>query len=132
MSCYRGGTESKFKKAAPSHSTKKNTVQVSNHHSSSLYSPPDSNSYFDQRTFNNFELSSRHSDIGSRQDRRQSIESVAKKKQTGLKDKEKDIFRMRSENELPHLPDVVGLEGTSKFESPVLLPASQPSQTRSW
>ena len=84
---------------------------MSNHHSSSLYSTSDANSYYDQRTFNNYDIGSRHNDVGIRQERRQSIESVAKKKQTGAKEKEKDNFRMRSDNELPHLPDVVGLEG---------------------
>ena len=92
---------------------------MSNHHNTSLYPSSDSNSYFDQRTFNNYELSSRHSDISSRQDRRQS-ESMTKKKQTAFKEKEKDVFRMRSENELPHLPDVVGFEGTFKLQYAVL------------
>lgn len=75
------------------------------------------NTYYDQRTFSNFDISGRHSEIGSWQDTRPSLESSSKKK----RDKDKDVFRdrLRSENELPHLPDLHGIEGNGNEYIPL-------------
>ena len=97
---FRIVNDSKVKKTPPSYS-KKTAGPPPNHHSSSLY--PASDSYFDQRTSSNFDLSSRHSE-------RAPLESNYKKKKD--KDKEKEKERpARGENEFPHLPDVPGAEG---------------------
>ena len=96
----RIGNDSKVKKTPPSYA-KKTGGPPPNHHSGSLY--PTSDSYYDQRTSSNFDLSSRHSD-------RAPLETNYKKKRD--KDKEKDKERLaRGENEFPHLPDVPGAEG---------------------
>lgn len=96
---FRIGNDSKVKKTPPSY-TKKTGGPPPNHHSGSLY--PTSDSYYDQRTSSNFDLSSRHSDRGP-------LETNYKKKRD--KDKEKDKERLaRGENEFPHLPDVPGAE----------------------
>lgn len=94
--------------------TKKSTG--SSQHSSH-YLNSDMNSYGDSRTYSNYDVSGRHSDIGSWQDSRPSLESSSKKK------RDKDtVFRdrLRSENELPYLPDLHGgVEGKSWYSSTV-------------
>lgn len=98
----RIGNDGKVKKTPPSYA-KKTVGPPPNHHSGSLY--PTSDSYYDQRTSSNFDLSSRHSD-------RAPLETNFKKKRDKDKDKDKDKERLaRGENEFPHLPDVPGAEG---------------------
>ena len=112
-------SDNKLKKG-PVVYAKKSSGPVPNHHSTSLYPTSDLNSHYEQRTFSNFELGSRHGDLSGWQDR-STLESSSKKKRDKDKEKERDREnrerekerdRSRAESELlPHLPDVPGAEG---------------------
>ncbi|KAL9972819.1 hypothetical protein ACROYT_G019198 [Oculina patagonica] len=102
---FRVVNDSKVKKTPPSYS-KKTGVPPPNHHSTPLYTTPDS--YYEQKTSSNFDLGSRHGE-------RSSLESNYKKKRD--KDKEKERERPRGENEFPHLPDVPGAEAKNSLKT---------------